>query len=64
MLELAVYGGPEVEEALRASFTAVRSELVEPGWEDNWRAFHRPVEIGKLWSARPGKSPRKDFCRS
>jgi ribosomal protein L11 methyltransferase len=57
MLELAVYGGPEVEEALRASFTAVRSELVEPGWEDNWRAFHRPVEIGKLWVGPPWEEP-------
>jgi ribosomal protein L11 methyltransferase len=57
MLELAVYGGPEVEEALRASFTAVTSELVEPGWEDNWRAFHRPVEIGKLWVGPPWEEP-------
>ena len=56
-LELAVYGGPEVEEALRASFTAVRSELVEPGWVDNWRAFHRPVEIGKLWVGPPWEEP-------
>jgi ribosomal protein L11 methyltransferase len=57
MLELAVYGGPEVEEVLRASFTAVTSELVEPGWEDNWRAFHRPVEIGKLWVGPPWEEP-------
>jgi ribosomal protein L11 methyltransferase len=53
MLELAVYGGPEIEEALRASFAEVTSELVEPGWEDNWRAFHRSVEIGKLWVGPP-----------
>ena len=53
MLELAVYGGPEIEEALRASFAEVTSELVEPGWEDNWRAFHRPVEIWKLWVGPP-----------
>jgi ribosomal protein L11 methyltransferase len=52
-LELAVYGGPEVEDALRASFGEVSSERVEPGWEDNWRAFHRPVEIGKLWVGPP-----------
>jgi ribosomal protein L11 methyltransferase len=53
MLELAVYGGPEVEEALRASFGDVSSERVEPGWEDNWRVFHRPVEIGRLWVGPP-----------
>jgi ribosomal protein L11 methyltransferase len=53
LLELAVYGGPEVEEALRRSFAEVFSERVEPGWEDNWRAFHRPVEIGRLWVGPP-----------
>ena len=57
MLELAVYGGPEVEEALRASFAEVTSGLVEPGWEENWRAFHRPVEIGKLWVGPPWEEP-------
>jgi ribosomal protein L11 methyltransferase len=52
-LELAVYGGPEVEQALRVNFADVSSERVEPGWEDNWRAFHRPVEIGRLWVGPP-----------
>ena len=58
-LELAVYGGPEVEEALRASFGEVSSERVEPGWEDNWRAFHRPVEIGRLWVGPPWEEARE-----
>jgi ribosomal protein L11 methyltransferase len=56
-LELAVYGGPEIAEALRASFGEVSSERVEPGWEDNWRAFHRPVEIGRLWVGPPWEAP-------
>ncbi|HEY4976360.1 MAG TPA: 50S ribosomal protein L11 methyltransferase [Gaiellaceae bacterium] len=30
---------------------------MEPGWEDNWRAFHRPVEIGKLWVGPPWEEP-------
>ena len=59
MLELAVYGGPEVEVALRASFADVSSERVEPGWEDNWRAFHRPVEIGRLWVGPPWEEARE-----
>ncbi len=46
-----------MEEVLRASFADVASELVEPGWEDNWRAFHRPVEIGKLWVGPPWEEP-------
>lgn len=59
LLELAVYGGPEVEEALRRSFAEVFSERVEPGWEDNWRAFHRPVEIGRLWVGPPWEEAPK-----
>jgi len=58
-LELAVYGGLEVEEALRASFGEVSSERVEPGWEDNWRTFHRPVEIGRLWVGPPWEEARE-----
>ena len=58
-LELAVYGGPEVEEALRASFGEVSSVQVEPGWEDNWRTFHRPVEIGRLWVGPPWEEARE-----
>jgi ribosomal protein L11 methyltransferase len=58
-LELAVYGGPEIEEALRASFGEVSCERVEPGWEDNWRAFHRPVEIGRLWVGPPWEEARE-----
>ena len=56
-LELAVYGDSEVEQALRGAFADVSSERVEPGWEDRWRAFHRPVEIGKLWVGPPWEEP-------
>lgn len=60
-LELAVYGSAEVESALRGAAqrgafgknVEVSSERVEPGWEDRWRAFHRPVEIGLLWVGPP-----------
>jgi ribosomal protein L11 methyltransferase len=56
-LELAVYGDSEVERALRDTFDEVSSERVEPGWENQWRAFHRPVEIGKLWVGPPWEEP-------
>ncbi len=56
-LELAVYGDSEVERTLKAAFDDVSSERVEPGWEDQWRAFHRPVEIGKLWVGPPWEEP-------
>ena len=56
-LELAVYGDSEVEKALAAAFEEVSAEPVEPGWENRWRAFHRPVEIGKLWVGPPWEEP-------
>jgi ribosomal protein L11 methyltransferase len=28
-------------------------EAVAPGWEDAWRAFHRPVRVGPLWIGPP-----------
>jgi len=56
-LELAVYGDSKVEAVLEAAFDDVSSEPVEPGWEDRWRAFHRPVEIGKLWVGPPWETP-------
>ena len=26
---------------------------VEAGWEDRWRAFHRPIRVGRLWVGPP-----------
>jgi ribosomal protein L11 methyltransferase len=56
-LELAVYGGVAEESALRARFGEVRSEPVEPGWEDRWRAFHLAVVVGRLWIGPPWEPP-------
>ena len=30
---------------------------VEPGWEDAWRTFHRPVRAGGLWIGPPWERP-------
>jgi ribosomal protein L11 methyltransferase len=30
---------------------------VEPGWEERWREFHRPVRIGPLWIGPPWEMP-------
>jgi ribosomal protein L11 methyltransferase len=32
---------------------------VEPGWEDAWRAFHRPVRVGPLWIGPPWFPPEE-----
>jgi ribosomal protein L11 methyltransferase len=54
--ELAAYTDAAGEEHLRAAFGAVVVSAVEPGWEDAWRRFHRPVRIGPLWVGPPWES--------
>jgi ribosomal protein L11 methyltransferase len=57
-VELAAYG--ESAERVRAAFPAARIEEVEPGWEDRWRAFHRPARVGRLWIGPPWETPPPD----
>jgi ribosomal protein L11 methyltransferase len=57
-IELVAYG--EAGERVLATFPdAVRVE-VEPGWEDRWRAFHRPVRVGPLWVGPPWEEAPAD----
>jgi ribosomal protein L11 methyltransferase len=56
-VELAAYVGAEGEERIRAVFGAVSSLPVEDGWQDRWRAFHRPVRAGGLWIGPPWEAP-------
>jgi ribosomal protein L11 methyltransferase len=42
---------------LRARFGDVVVEPVPEGWEDEWKRFHRPVEIGGLWVGPPWDEP-------
>lgn len=57
-VELAAYTGSRGEEALRRVFGAVDCAPVEPGWEDRWREFHRPVDVGRLWVGPPWERSR------
>jgi ribosomal protein L11 methyltransferase len=41
------------EAEIRAAFRDVSSEVVPSGWEDRWKEFHRPVEVGGLWIGPP-----------
>lgn len=59
-LELAAYTDAGGEERLWAAFGGVRSADVEPGWEERWRAFHRPVRLGPLWVGPPWEQPPPD----
>jgi ribosomal protein L11 methyltransferase len=51
--ELAVYTDAAGEARLRELFSDVSSRSVEPGWEERWREFHRPVWIGPIWVGPP-----------
>jgi len=56
-VELAVYADAATEAALREVFGDVESVAVEPGWEDRWRSFHRPVHVGGVWVGPPWETP-------
>lgn len=56
-VELVAYVDGAVEELLRSAFGSVAAEPVEPGWEDRWRAFHRPVRAGGIWIGPPWERP-------
>lgn len=58
--ELAAYTDPAGEERFWAFFGNGRSADVEDGWEDRWRAFHRPVRVGCLWVGPPWERPPDD----
>jgi ribosomal protein L11 methyltransferase len=59
-LELVVYADEPAEALIRTAFPEVASRPLEPGWEDAWRAFHRPLRAGGLWIGPPWESPPRD----
>jgi ribosomal protein L11 methyltransferase len=56
-LELAVYVDGDGERRVREAFRDASAAPVDPGWEDRWRAFHRPVVAGGLWLGPPWVRP-------
>jgi ribosomal protein L11 methyltransferase len=42
---------------MKEAFGEVATEVVPPGWEDEWKRFHRPVEVGSLWIGPPWETP-------
>jgi ribosomal protein L11 methyltransferase len=59
-VELAAYTDDAGEARLRGRFAVVDASEVEPGWEERWRDFHRPVRIGELWIGPPWERPPGD----
>jgi len=52
-LELGIYTDAAGEARVRHVFPAAAAAPVAAGWEDGWRAFHRPVRAGGLWIGPP-----------
>lgn len=59
-IELAAYTDAAGEERLWHAFGGASAADVEPGWEDRWRTFHRPIRIGRLWVGPPWETPDGD----
>jgi ribosomal protein L11 methyltransferase len=52
-VELVAYTDAGGEERLWQAFGGARSTEVEEGWEERWRDFHQPVQVGGLWVGPP-----------
>jgi ribosomal protein L11 methyltransferase len=57
VVELAAYTDEPGEERIRVAFGTAAATLVEPGWLEAWRAFHRSVCAGGLWIGPPWERP-------
>jgi ribosomal protein L11 methyltransferase len=55
--ELVAYTDAAGEERVWHVFGSAQSTDVEDGWEERWRTFHRPVEVGCLWIGPPWEEP-------
>jgi ribosomal protein L11 methyltransferase len=52
-VELAAYGDAHDEGRVFDHFDGARSDAIEPGWEERWKAYHRGVAVGSLWIGPP-----------
>ena len=58
--ELAVYTDATGFSAVQELYPQADAVGVEEGWEDRWKAFHRPVGVGGLWIGPPWIAPPDD----
>jgi ribosomal protein L11 methyltransferase len=59
-VELAAYTDAAGEERIWHVFSGAQASEVESGWEDRWRTFHRPVQVGRLWVGPPWEATPPD----
>jgi ribosomal protein L11 methyltransferase len=57
-VELALFAsGADARERVASLFGEAKTQEVDPGWRERWRAFHRPVRLGPLWIGPPWLEP-------
>lgn len=54
---LIAYTDAAGEERMWAAFGSASGDDVADGWEERWRAFHRPIRAGELWVGPPWEEP-------
>ena len=57
ILELALYTDLAGLARVQEHFTIASASAVPAGWQDAWRAFHRPVIAGGVWIGPPWEVP-------
>jgi ribosomal protein L11 methyltransferase len=60
VVELAAYSEDAEARGSLDCLGEVEEIAVEPGWEDAWKAFHRPIRIGRLWVGPSWERPDPD----
>ena len=60
-VELVAYTDGSGEERLWHAFGGARAEDVADDWEDRWRRFHQPAELGSLWIGPPWRTAPPDL---
>ena len=56
-LTVSLYVEEGEVDRVRRAFPDADVTPVQPGWEDGWRAFHRPARAGGLWIGPPWEQP-------
>lgn len=57
-LTLSLYVDESAVPSIEEAFSDVEVASVEPGWENAWRAFHKPLRVGGLWIGPPWEQPQ------
>jgi len=66
VVEYAVYGAPgelpelpDLQAAAGGSLVSVSTTEVADDWQERWRNFHKPIEVGGLFVRPPWEEPRE-----